>query len=151
MENNMNDDNITVTISNRLHCLKWLYPICDGVLKELPISDSYRNLLMVAISEGFTNAFQHGNQKEPATEIKLTLCIREKSLKIMIEDEGILPITESINQLCKNSSEESTSGRGLYLMKKIADYVHYERDKSGKNILTIMSKFSDQNKVVSAS
>ena len=134
-------DIISITIPNRIGCFKWLYPLCDGILRELPFDGRERHLIMVSISEGFTNAFQHGNQEDPETRIRLNFCITEKFLKILIEDEGLLPIKENINHVLENADQYSDRGRGLDLMRNIADEVSYDYDSSGINVLTLTYNF----------
>jgi len=141
-------DNITVTIPNRIGCLKWLYPVSEGILRELPFDDKERHLIMVSISEGFTNAFLHGNQENPEARIKLSFCITEESLKILIEDEGLMPIKKNINHVCENSEQDSDRGRGLDLMRNIADEVSYNHNSKGINILTLTYNFkADGSKI----
>jgi len=142
-------DIIKVSIPNRLECLKWLYPVCEGILRELPFEDADRHMMMVSISEGFTNAFQHGNQKNPETEIRLSFCVTDKSLKIMIEDEAIMPIQDNINQAHGNVDPDSVSGRGLDLMRTIADQAFYEHDSSGINTLTLIFDYKAQSEKIS--
>jgi anti-sigma regulatory factor (Ser/Thr protein kinase) len=142
-------DIITITIPNRIGCLKWLYPVSEGILRELPFNNKERHLIMVSISEGFTNAFQHGNQEDPKAKIKLSFCITEKSLKILIEDDGLLPIKKNINHVYENAKRHSNSGRGLDLMRNIADEVFYNYNSKGINILTLTYNFKTDGSKIS--
>ena len=145
---NKSDEHINIIIPNRLENIKWLYPICESLLNEMPISDKGRHMILVALSEGFTNAYQHGNQKKPDTEIRLTFYPGEKSLKILIEDDAILPIDKNINQDKGPLDPEAASGRGLLLMRELVDEAFYVHDSKGVNILTLISNFSNKNKRV---
>jgi anti-sigma regulatory factor (Ser/Thr protein kinase) len=131
-----------------MESIKWLYPVCESILKELPISERERHMLLVALSEGFTNAFQHGNQKDPNTEIKLTFYPGEKSLKILIEDEAILPIDKNVNKVSDHIDPEGISGRGLLLMRELVDEAYYENNSRGVNILTLITNFEKKDKKV---
>lgn len=141
-------DCISVAIPNRLECVKWLYPLCAGILRELPFSERERHMLIVAISEGLTNAYQHGNQKNPDAEIRLIIYPGDKSLRILIEDDAILPINSNINQVSGPIDQDRISGRGLLLMREIADEAFYEHDSRGVNILTLIINFENQNERV---
>lgn len=141
---------IKVAIPNQLDCIKWLYPICSGILGELPFSEKDRHLIIVAISEGFTNAYQHGNQKRPDSEIRLLFFLGDKTLKILIEDDAILPIDMNINHISGPMDRERISGRGLLLMREIADEAFYEHDSRGVNILTLIIDFENKNKRVNS-
>ncbi len=138
------EDKIEVSVPSRLENLNWLYPICDSILSELPFDRKRRHMLLVAISEGFTNAFQHGNQKSPDTQIRLTFYVSEKSLKILIEDEAVLPIKSTDNLFTEYSDQESTSGRGLHMIGKIVDNLYFEHGLKGKNRLVLEINFADK-------
>lgn len=139
------EDKIVICIPNRLECLRWLYPVCEAVLRELPFSENYRLKLMVAISEGFTNAYLHGNQQKPEARIDLSLYIGKNSLKILIEDSAILPIKDTVNQDKDIVDPLAVNGRGMYLMKKIADEAYYEYDPAGINRLVIISSYENKH------
>lgn len=146
------NDSITIAIPNNIGCLRWLYTVSESILRELPLDDRKRHMIMVSISEGFTNAFQHGNQENPETEIKLNFCITEKSLKILIEDDGLLPIKKNINNVYQKTDQYADAGRGLNLMRNIADEVSYDYDSKGINILTLIYNFkADGSKIKSFS
>jgi serine/threonine-protein kinase RsbW len=148
MMNNGFQDCIRVAIPNRLECIKWLYPVCAGILGEMPFSEKEKHMLIVAISEGFTNAYLHGNQKEPDAEIRLIFYPREKSLKILIEDDAILPINPNVKHTSDPMDRERIGGRGLLLMREIADEAFYEHDSRGFNVLTLIINFENQDKRV---
>jgi anti-sigma regulatory factor (Ser/Thr protein kinase) len=147
---NHDQEHIMVEIPNRLECIKWLYPICAGVLGELPFSEKERHMIIVAISEGFTNAYQHGNQKRDDARIRLLFYPGDKSLKILIEDDAVLPINPNINQISGPINRQRISGRGLPLMREIADEAFYEYDSKGVNILTLIFNFENRNKRVNS-
>ena len=143
-------DGIRVSIPNRLECIKWLYPLCAGLLGELPFSEKERHMLIVAISEGFTNAYLHGNQEKPDAEIRLIFYPGEKSLKILIEDDAILPIKSNVNQISGSMNPERISGRGLLLMREIVDEAYYEHDSRGMNVLTLIINFENKMKSINS-
>jgi serine/threonine-protein kinase RsbW len=148
MMNNNSQDCIRVAIPNRLECIKWLYPISAGILSEMPFSEKEKHMLILAISEGFTNAYQHGNQKDPGAEIRIIFYPGDESLKILIEDDAILPINPNINHSSEPQDGERISGRGLLLMREIADEVFYRHDSKGLNVLTLIINFENHDKRV---
>jgi len=150
MTDSITDNKIEISVPSRLENLSWLYPICDSILSELPFSQRRRHLLLVAISEGFTNAFQHGNQKRPEATVKLTFYISEKSLKIIIEDEAVLPIKNSVGELSRQFDRDSTSGRGLYMIREIVDRVYFEEGLNNVNRLVMEVNFADKMEKVNS-
>ena len=143
-------DEITVIIPNNLMSLNRLHHVCESIVWDLPFAEKRRYFLMVALSEAYTNAFEHGNQKNPESEIKLTFYVSEKYLKIVIEDEGILPIQDTEVNISSQSDPEDTGGRGLVLINKIFDEAVFENSKDGTNRVTLISNFDSVNNEVFA-
>ena len=138
-------DEITVIVPNNLISLNRLHQVCESILWDLPFAEKRRYFLMVALSEAYTNAYEHGNQKNPNLEIRLTFYVSEKYLRIVIEDEGIMPIKDIEVNLCDQSNPEDTGGRGMALIKKIFDEAYFENFEDGANRVTLISNFDTVN------
>ncbi|TAH02993.1 MAG: ATP-binding protein [Sphingobacteriales bacterium] len=91
---------------------------------EIP-QDIYANII-TSLNEAVTNAIHHGNKQNPNKNIKLSAEIIENTKLIcIVEDEGagfnfnILPDPTAPENL------ENLTGRGVYIMKKLADQCIY--------------------------
>lgn len=93
----------------------------------------------LALAEGFTNAVRHGHRDKPtSTLIELEVTISDKYLEIRIWDSGPSNnLGDIIASLSQEMDKDSEGGRGLKLMKKVADVLHYSREADERNCLAI--------------
>jgi len=97
----------------------------------------------LALAEGFTNVVRHAHKGKPvSTAVDLEVVILEDRLEIRIWDYG--PQTnlgEVIESLSHEMDRESEGGRGLKLMKKVADILQYKRGDDQRNCLLIVKQY----------
>jgi len=97
----------------------------------------------LALAEGFTNVVRHAHKGKPnSTAIDIEVVILEECLEIRIWDYG--PQTnlgEVIDSLPQEMDREAEGGRGLKLMKKVADVLQYKRDNDQRNCLVIIKQY----------
>ena len=57
---------------------------------ELDLSDEVYGNVLVATMEATNNAIIHGNNSDPSKNVKIEIqMLKEKELKVLIEDQGI--------------------------------------------------------------
>lgn len=102
--------------------------IIENVVKEVKEPNCSFDIRLI-LTEALTNAFEHGNNKEKDKPIYLKYTLNNKCIKLEIEDSGErvsnIVIPENIDE--KDLLEES--GRGLFLIKAIADKVQYKNNR----------------------
>ncbi len=93
----------------------------------------------IALAEGFTNAVKHAHGNRPeATAIELQAICSERKVEIQIWDQGQpFDLSGYLKTLSSQGSDEAESGRGLRLIREIADQVSYTRTSEGRNCLTM--------------
>lgn len=100
----------------------------------IPITMNLNLVLEEAVSNIIFYAFPEGG-KHP---IEITLTLKEKELKIIIEDEGI-PFDPTLKEQPDTNmpaDQRPIGGLGIFLIRKIMDNVTYNREQK-KNILTL--------------
>ncbi len=120
--------------------------VLEWLQKIQPDFISTRNWLkcQTVVIEGFDNVIQHAHKHLPAeTPIKLNLEIYAEGVEIKIYDLGEpfnfqLALTQTPDQ----QDEWAEHGRGLILMRRILDYISYERSPEGVNCLQMIQSFS---------
>lgn len=96
-------------------------------------ADAFGNVL-IAVSEAVNNAIQHGNQNIPNAKVALKVANQDDLFCIQINDEGSgfshqnLPDPTAPENLLKDS------GRGVFLMKNLADEVEFLNTGSTVNL-----------------
>ncbi|MCZ6835274.1 MAG: ATP-binding protein [Planctomycetota bacterium] len=73
--------------------------------------------IRLALEEGLSNAFKHGNQGDPSKTVKLNCRIVPGKIHIEIEDEGQGFNPDAVPDPTESENVEIPAGRGLVLMK----------------------------------
>ncbi|MFZ5981480.1 MAG: ATP-binding protein [Candidatus Zixiibacteriota bacterium] len=105
--------------------------IC-AVLKPHRLSKELWHRVMLVLSEAFTNAYLHGNQKDPGTNIIVAIKVNEREISVDIIDEGVGGggSIDNINNR-QPSTPSMEGGRGIDLIRHYADFVEFTADEKG--------------------
>ncbi len=103
---------------------------------------SYQTWLkcQLALAEGFTNAVRHahrGQSRQLMIELEVVMYLEK--IEIRIWDQGA-PF-DLDQTLQKMPDREAEGGRGIPLMRRIADVLSYTRAADGRNCLLIVKQY----------
>jgi serine/threonine-protein kinase RsbW len=108
--------------------------LIDKVCADLGVQeDAYGNVL-IAVTEAMNNAIQHGNEENSNLFVDVAVGDKETEFCFRIKDEGIgfdfnsLPDPTAPENLLKES------GRGIFLMRNLADEVEFDGEGNSVNI-----------------
>lgn len=94
----------------------------DELVANLHIGDDVYANLMTCLNEAITNAIFHGNKQNPDKKIYINLeVINQKRLIFTVADEGAGFDFNNIPDPTEAANLEKLTGRGVYIMKKLAD------------------------------
>ena len=111
------------TVSQVQH---WFSEICHSLEGEFTWVTPYTNRLMLALTEGFTNAVRHAHAElPPETEITIDFSVAHHRVEIRIWDYGKPFNPESLME--PKPGELLESGYGWFLLRRLADQVTYQR------------------------
>jgi len=98
----------------------------------------------LALAEGFTNAVRHAHEgKRPDLPVDIEVAVRSESVEIKIWDWGAtFDLEQKIKDMSEKIDPEASGGRGLKLMKDIADSLSYTRTADGRNCLSIVKNYT---------
>jgi anti-sigma B factor antagonist len=106
-----------------------MYQDVRGVLENSGLPDRLSRKVILAISEGFTNALIHGNKFDPEKEIEILLLINNEVVIADIIDEGVgQPDSLRARQPSLPTQE---GGRGIDIMESLADAFDAIRARTG--------------------
>ncbi len=88
--------------------------------------DSFGNIL-IAVTEAINNAIQHGNKLDPEKKISLEFMGEEQRLIFAIEDQGDGFDFNNVPDPTEPENLEKPNGRGIFLMRNLADEVAFEK------------------------
>lgn len=89
--------------------------------------DSYGNIL-IAVTEAFNNAIYHGNKGNPDKHIQIGFESNHNRLKFTVSDEGAGFDYHSLPDPTDPQNIDKPSGRGVFLMKNLADQVEFNNN-----------------------
>lgn len=89
--------------------------------------DNYGNVL-IAVTEAFNNAVVHGNKGDGTKEVRVKVAQNDEELCFVVKDNGIGFDFDSVVDPTAPENIEKENGRGIYLMRHLADEVQYENE-----------------------
>ena len=111
------------------------------------INNTYFGNLLLAITEAVTNAIVHGNANDNSKKVRVEFNSDKKGLCFKVIDEGdgfdYMNVPNPLNGL---NEEEYNVGRGIFLIKSLADEVNF--NESG-NEIELIFKISSINQETS--
>ncbi len=127
--------NFTNTMENELYSLQLpsnsesvatLENFVDELVENLNIGDDVYANLMTCLNEAITNAIYHGNKQNNSKTVFINLeIINNKRLVFTIADEGEGFNFSNIPDPTDPENLEKLTGRGVFIMKKLADQCIY--------------------------
>jgi serine/threonine-protein kinase RsbW len=78
------------------------------------------------MTEAVNNAIVHGNKMDPSKSVTLHFTVSENNLRFTIEDEGPGFDYDNLPDPTAPENIEKPHGRGVFLMKKLADHCSFE-------------------------
>lgn len=81
--------------------------------------------LKVVLAEAFTNAIVRGNREDRAKSVDVRAELRPDTIQVYVSDEGPGFDPASVPEPIVPDRLDETGGRGLYLIRKLVDDVHF--------------------------
>jgi serine/threonine-protein kinase RsbW len=127
-------------ISN-LHSIAEVEKIIEKVREELKLNDDYYGNILVALTEAINNAIKHGNKLDPDKVVDLTIKHNNPhKLEFLIKDQGDGFDYNNLPDPTAPENMEKESGRGIFLMKNLADELIFENNGSTVRLIFNISK-----------
>ena len=102
--------------------------LVDNVCEELQIPEGNYGNILIALTEAVNNAIHHGNKLDVNKTTSVACGQIENILKFRIEDEGVGFDFENLPDPTDPENIEKPNGRGIFLMKNLADEVSFEEN-----------------------
>ncbi len=101
---------------------KYIEDLCD----YYNINNTYFAHILTAVTEAVENAIEHGNRNDSQKKVFLKFEIKPQGFSFMIKDEGNGFNSENVPDPTDPEADFSkTEGRGLFVMKSLADKVKF--------------------------
>ena len=95
------------------------------------INSTYFGNILTAVTEAVENAIYHGNRNDSSKKIFLKFEVRPEGFSFKIKDQGAGFDLNAVPDPTDNNADFSnTEGRGLFIMKSLADEVIFHDNGS---------------------
>lgn len=98
----------------------------DNIKEQYDINDDIYGNILIAITEAVNNAIIHGNKSNPKKNVELTMQLLDEAIRFVIKDEGQGFDPHHIPDPIVPENLEKIGGRGIFLIKHLADEVHFK-------------------------
>ena len=130
----------TTSFNSDIHNISIAESFIDTVCNDLLIDeDNYGNIL-IAVTEAVNNAMQHGNRMDQSKLIQISAFSNSDELRFVIKDQGIGFDFNSLPDPTAPENIEKETGRGVFLMRSLADEVVFEDNGSKATLIFSLQK-----------
>ena len=126
-----------IELSSKLESLSQIENFIDDVCEQYKFGEGHYGNILIALTEAVNNAITHGNKLDPNKRVNLNMETTTNDVEFTIKDEGEGFDVDSVPDPTLPENIEKLSGRGIFLMRTLADSVDFE-----ENGTTIKLRFS---------
>jgi serine/threonine-protein kinase RsbW len=105
--------------------IRMIESFIDNSKEKFQLDEDLYGNIMIAVTEAVNNAIKHGCRANSEKSVSLTLTLTENAIKFKIEDEGVGFDYHNLPDPTAPENLEKPSGRGIFLMKHLADEVDF--------------------------
>ena len=120
--------NIRIEIPSLSDNIRMIESFIDNAKEKFHLNDDIYGNIMIAVTEAVNNAIRHGNKGDSSKNVSLGLTLEEGMIKFRIEDEGKGFDFHNLPDPTAPENLEKPGGRGIFLMKNLADEVDFKDD-----------------------
>ncbi|MDA3954760.1 MAG: ATP-binding protein [Bacteroidales bacterium] len=113
----------SILIESKIENISKIEKIIDEVSEEAKINSEVYGKILIATVEAVNNSIVHGNSQDESKNVKVDFLIEQSYISIFIEDEGPGFNFYNVPDPTTPDNIENIHGRGVYLMKHLADDV----------------------------
>lgn len=99
--------------------------LINDICSSYEVSEDYYGNILVAVTEAVNNAMQHGNKLDPSKKVDVEFKADEKNLSFLVHDQGDGFDYSTLPDPTNPENIEKPSGRGVFLMRHLADKVEF--------------------------
>jgi len=115
----------SIQIPSSLQHIHLIEEYIDTIRSEFQIDDSLYGNIHLAVVEAVTNAIVHGNKQNVEKDIFFCTIKDDKVIRFCVKDQGPGFDVTSIPDPTLPENREKISGRGVFLIRHLADDVTF--------------------------
>jgi serine/threonine-protein kinase RsbW len=117
--------NIRIEIPSLSENIRMIESFIDNAKEKFHLNEDIYGNIMIAVTEAVNNAIRHGNGSDSSKNVHLGLSLQDGMIKFRVEDEGSGFDYHHLPDPTAPENLEKPGGRGIFLMKHLADEVHF--------------------------
>lgn len=128
LQNMPQKSRFTLKLSSCPENISKVEPFLQQIRLRYNLSEElYFNILLV-LTEAINNSILHGNGADPCKSVKVKLRPTKAALSFTITDEGCGFNPDKLPDPTTPPCLMKPNGRGVFLMRKLSDYLQYSED-----------------------
>lgn len=128
----------SLTILSELENLPVVETLIDRVCQSVGVHEDVYGNVLIAVTEAVNNAIIHGNKLNKNMPVALDVYDETSSFCFSVADEGSGFDHENLPDPTAPENIEKENGRGIYLMRHLADEVEF--NESGNQVMVSFNK-----------
>ncbi len=121
-------DTISIQVPSISENIRMIESFIDNAKERYHLDDDIYGNIMIAVTEAVNNAIKHGNGSDKSKNVFLSLLLNENLILFIIKDEGSGFDYENLLDPTAPENLEKPGGRGIFLMKNLADEVNFKEN-----------------------
>jgi serine/threonine-protein kinase RsbW len=122
-------NNFDLEIASRPDSLNLVERLIESIRDEYKVCENDFGNIIVAVTEAVNNAITHGNNCDPGKKVNIQCSMNpDSTMKFIIADQGNGFNHYDLPDPTAPENLENPSGRGIFLMKNLADQVIFADD-----------------------
>jgi serine/threonine-protein kinase RsbW len=126
---------VQLEVDSTLDVLDDVQRVSEGVCRQVGLDDDALHWTSMAVRECVINAIIHGNHSDPSKRVAVHFSVEEhgghRDLVVTIRDQGEGFEPSDIGDPLAPENILSTSGRGVFLVRKFMDELTFQKTPEG--------------------
>ena len=119
---------INIQIPSLIENIRIVESFIDNAKEKYDLDDDIYGNIMIAVIESVNNAIVHGNNADKSKNVDLSLLFSDEQIQFIVEDQGGGFDYNELPDPTAPENLERAGGRGIFLMKHLADEVSFKND-----------------------
>lgn len=128
----------SLTIPSDFGAINRVETLIDSVCTKLDVNEDYYGNVLIAVTEAVNNAILHGNKQSAFLNVDVFVGDKETDFCFSVLDKGEGFDFNNLPDPTAPENLEKEDGRGIFLMRSLAEEVEFE--EGGKNVNIYFSK-----------
>ena len=121
-------NSIKLEIPSLTENIRIIESFIDNAKDEYNIDDDIYGNIMIAVTESVNNAIRHGNALQNNKNVVISLNLEEDIITFTVQDHGAGFDFQNLPDPTAPENLDKPGGRGIFLMKHLADEVRFKDD-----------------------